>query len=145
MSDVTADAFDPRKRMVLMHRCRRLEHVARFDRYVAEVEIHHLGTLTLWMSRKQGAHLDKLLGWMPSDYSNKHCSLWITLEDGEKGPRFVWAGLHRRQKSDLPWMSKTFRVAMPEGVGDDHPAFAENFEVPAGPDADLVDAEQAGG
>lgn len=72
-----------------LHRLDRLDFISKIGKYVAEIEFHHFGKHTVWLSEKQAANLERCLDG--DVYSTKKNAVFVVI-DTENKPRYVWAG-----------------------------------------------------
>lgn len=81
-------------------------------RCVAEIEIQGEPQKEFWLSPKQGAKLQDCFDALDRNggYSSKRGECHIVLDQGEKGERFVWCGMHTAKRSDLEWLESQFGV-----------------------------------
>jgi len=79
---------------------------------VAEIQMIGRAKTTFWLSPKQGEKLEACVDFLGrgSGYSTKHREVHLVLEEGEKGLRFVWAGIHSAKKSDLKYLETKFGI-----------------------------------
>lgn len=79
---------------------------------VAEIEIQGEAKREFWLSPKQGQKLGDCFDILErhGGYSTKHAECHLVLDQGERGERFVWCGLHTPRSSDLAWLEKQFSV-----------------------------------
>jgi len=81
---------------------------------VAEIQMIGRPKTTFWLSPKQGEKLEACVGFLErgSGYSTKHQEVHLVLEEGEKGLRFIWAGIHSAKKSDLKYLEAKFGITV---------------------------------
>jgi hypothetical protein len=79
---------------------------------VAEIEIQGQPKREFWLSPKQGEKLGECFDELQrhGGYSTKHAECHIVIEDGERGPRFVWCGIHSPHHSELDFLESRFDV-----------------------------------
>lgn len=101
-------------RTVVAHSIKSVREVnTRFGlKAIAEIEVQGEPKKELWMSVKQGDKLvecfDKLN--QHGGYSTKRAECHIILDEGEKGERFVWCGIHTPKFSELKFLEEKFGV-----------------------------------
>lgn len=81
-------------------------------KYIAEIEIQGEPQKELWMSIKQGEKLADCFEQLQKHggYSTHRAECHIVLDQGEKGERFAWCGMHTVGRSDLDFLDEKFGV-----------------------------------
>lgn len=81
-------------------------------RCIAVLELAGQPQCELWMSIKQGDKLSKCFEELQEygGYSSKRAECHVVMEDGDRGPRFVWCGMHSASNSELPFLEEKFGV-----------------------------------
>lgn len=101
-------------RTVVAHSIKSVREVkTRFGlKAIAEIEIQGEQKKELWMSVKQGDKLTKCFDALQEHggYSTKRAECHIVIDDGGKGERFVWCGIHTPKFSELKFLEQKFDV-----------------------------------
>ncbi len=79
---------------------------------VAKIQFQGKAKKEFWLSTKQGEKLSQCLDKLQEHggYSSKHAECHIVLDQGKKGERFVWCGIHTGKHSELEFLEQKFGV-----------------------------------
>ncbi|MGL5468750.1 MAG: hypothetical protein ACRDCT_11300 [Shewanella sp.] len=90
----------------------RAVHTKYGPRYIAEIQLLGETKKDFWLSPKQGEKLAQCFEKLQEHggYSTKHAEVHIILDNGEKGERFVWCGVHTGKRSDFDFLEQKFGV-----------------------------------
>lgn len=82
-----------------LHALDRLQFVPKVGKYVAEIQFHNFGKITVWLSEKQAANLIRCM--KGGDYSTKTNEVFVVLDCSSDKPRYVWADCNEAGRKNL--------------------------------------------